>query len=82
MKLIFRNITGNIKQEIDMYYDLFYKFDKKKLAEICELDRKSLASFCDIHKKANYEEKEIFHHLRMIGKYIGALVELRIEMEF
>jgi hypothetical protein len=35
-----------------------------------------------IYKKASEDEKEIFHHLRMIGRYINSLMELRIEMEY
>jgi hypothetical protein len=35
-----------------------------------------------VYKKAKEEEKEILHHLRMIGRYVNALLELRIEMEF
>ena len=33
-------------------------------------------------ENATEEEKEILHHLRMVGRYMNALLELRVEMEF
>jgi len=37
----------------------------------------------DTRKKTKDDDvKEIFHHLRVIARYINALTELRIEMEF
>ncbi len=35
-----------------------------------------------LYKKAKEHEKEIFHHLRTIHRYLNSLVELRIEMEY
>ncbi len=71
-----------IKEQIDNYYDLYYKFDKEKIKKISELDKKTYMDFPRLYKRANEEEKEIFHHLRMIGRYINSLLELRIEMEY
>ena len=68
--------------QIDNYYDLYYKFDKDKIKKISELDQKTYMDFPKLYKRANEEEKEVFHHLRMIGRYINSLLELRIEMEY
>ena len=71
-----------VKEQIDNYYDLFYKFDEAKVKKISELDQKTYLEVPKMYKKANEDEKEIFHHLRMISRYINSLMELRIEMEY
>ncbi|MFA6022666.1 MAG: AbrB/MazE/SpoVT family DNA-binding domain-containing protein [Candidatus Pacearchaeota archaeon] len=75
-------LAASTKEEIDNFYDLFYKFDKEKIKLISEKDKEMYLNFTKIYKNAPEEEKEIFHHLRMINRYINALLELRIEMEF
>lgn len=70
------------KQLLDTFYDLFYKFDKGKIEHMSQVDRELYTTVGNIYKKSSEEEKEIYHHLRVIGRYINALVELRIEMEF
>ena len=71
-----------VKEQIDNYYDLYYKFDKEKIKFISQVDQKTYIDVPKLYKKANEEEKEVFHHLRMIGRYINSLLELRIEMEY
>jgi phosphate uptake regulator len=72
-----------VKEQIDLYYDLFYKFDIEKITKISSIDKKSYDNFSTIFNKEKSRESDlIFHHLRMIGRYINALIELRIEMEF
>jgi phosphate uptake regulator len=71
-----------IKEQIGNYYDLFYKFDEEKVRKISELDQRIYQEVPIMYKKTNEDEKEIFHHLRMIGKYLNSLMELRIEMEY
>jgi phosphate uptake regulator len=71
-----------VKEQIDAYYDLYYKFDKEKIKYISQVDQKTYIDVPKLYKKANEEEKEVFHHLRMIGRYINSLLELRIEMEY
>jgi hypothetical protein len=81
----FENIKKMVvfmKEQIENYYDLFYKFDEEKVRKISELDQIIYREVPAVYKKANEDEKEIFHHLRMIGKYINSLMELRIEMEY
>jgi phosphate uptake regulator len=78
-----KEVALSIGEEFNLYYDLFYKFDKEKLVKMSELDKKRYFGVTDVYKKAkDAGVKEIFHHLRMIAKYINAIVELRVEMEF
>jgi bifunctional DNA-binding transcriptional regulator/antitoxin component of YhaV-PrlF toxin-antitoxin module len=84
-KFDFKNvikITELIKEQLDAYYDLFYKFDKKKISKLSEIDSKIYMQVPEVYKKASEDEKEVFHHLRIIGRYLNCLLELRIEMEF
>jgi phosphate uptake regulator len=75
-------LVESIKEQVDAFYDLFYKFDKEKIQKIAEIDSKTYLKVPETYKKASEEEKEIFHHLRIISRYINALLELKIEMEF
>lgn len=75
------DIMISVRTQFDLYYSLFYKFEKEKTIQISELDKSRYFSVAA--KKLKKEEAiEIFHHLRMVAKYINALTELRIEMEF
>ncbi|OGJ17640.1 hypothetical protein A3K73_03580 [Candidatus Pacearchaeota archaeon RBG_13_36_9] len=75
-------LAVSIKEQLDVYYDLFYKFDKTKINKISEIDRSTYFKVPEMYKKASEAEKEIYHHLRIIGRYLNALLELRIEMEY
>ncbi len=77
-----QHLTSIVKEQVDTYYDFFYKFDNAKIKRIAELDQEAYLLVPTIYKKADEEEKEIYHHLRMISRYINALLELRIEMQF
>ncbi len=72
----------NVHEMIEVYYDLFYKFDKKKIGLLSDLDKKTYFNIPSIYRKSTEQEKEIYHHFRMIERYLNALIELRIEMEF
>ncbi|MBS3141353.1 phosphate uptake regulator PhoU [Candidatus Woesearchaeota archaeon] len=82
----FKNIQGiaeSIKEQILDFYSLFYTFDKEKIRKISEIDQERYFNVIKVYKKTEKkEEKEIFHHLRIIARYINALLELRIELEF
>jgi len=71
-----------VKQQIDAYQVLFYKFNKESLSEIGGIDTEIYLNIDKLYKKATEEEKEVIHHLRVISRYYNALMELRIEMEF
>lgn len=85
-KTSFKNIRGiaeSVKEQLDLFYDLFYKFDKDKVIRISDIDKKRYFDVLNVYKRAKGDdEKEIFHHLRIITRYINSLLELRIEMEF
>jgi phosphate uptake regulator len=70
------------KNQIDLFYSLFYKFDIEKVKKISQMDKEMYAEVPKTYKKSNEEEKEIYHHLRIIARYINALLELRVEMNF
>ena len=76
-------MAESIKMQIDTFYDLFYKFDKEKIKVLSGIDQSRYFGINTTYKKAKTEEeKEIFHHLRIMARYLNALLELRIEMEF
>ncbi len=76
-------VTYSIKKQLDLFYEIFYKFDRNKIIESSKLDKERYFDVDNVHKKLRKdEEKEIFHHLRIITRYRNALTELRIEMEF
>lgn len=80
-------IAESILKEFNDYYYLFYHFSKEK---IMELSKSDLEMYFEIPKKfdkngkstLNSNELEVFQHFRRIARYINALYELRIEMEF
>jgi phosphate uptake regulator len=75
-------LAETVKKQIDTFYELYYKFEKKKIELMSEIDQKLYLDVPAIYKKASEDEKEVYHHLRIIGRYINALIELRVEMEF
>jgi phosphate uptake regulator len=75
-------LAESTKKEIDIFYDLFYRFDKSKIALLSELDQNLYMGAPETYKKISEEAKEIFHHFRIINRYVNALMELRIEIEF
>jgi len=77
-----KDLAESVKEQFDAFYDLFYKFDQSKIKKMSEIDAKTYFKIPEVYKKASEDEKEIYHHLRIIGRYINALLELRIEMEF
>ena len=84
-KAKFKNVqelAEAVKEQLDVYYDLFYKFEKSKIKKVSEIDSRSYYRIPEIYKKSSEDEKEIYHHLRMIGRYLNSLLELRIEIEY
>ncbi len=75
-------LAGAIKEQVEAYYDLFYKFDEKKIKKLSELDSEMYLKVPSVYDKASEKEKELYHHLRIVSRYINALLELRIEMEY
>jgi phosphate uptake regulator len=80
----FEKITDFVKlveDQWDYYYKLFYSYDIKKISKLSELDKQIYYQVPKLYHEASEDEKEIFHHLRMVSTYINALLELRIEIE-
>ena len=75
-------LANSVCKQLEVYQDFFYKYDGKKIKEISRIDSEIYLKVPQLYKKANEDEKEVFHHLRMIGRFINSLLELRIEMEF
>lgn len=76
------SFAENVKKQVDLFYEVFYKYDQTKAGELSELDKKSYLLYPDIYKKATEAEKEVFHHLRMITRYVNALLERIIEVQY
>lgn len=76
-------MAKSVKEQFDLFYELYYKFDIKKIEKMSTIDAQRYLEVNNLYKKVKNEEvKEIFHHLRIITRYLNALSELRIEMEF
>ncbi len=75
-------LTGLVKQQVDAFKELFYKYTKESLGEIARIDQEIYLNAGKFYEKTTEEEKEILHHLRMISRFFNALMELRIQMEF
>lgn len=76
-------------EQFNKFYDLYYNYDKSKLMSLSKTDMEIHSYLPRLYKKKpnkkselSEDEKEIFNHLRTIGKYINALVELRVGMEY
>lgn len=69
-------------RQINLFYDLFYQFEKKRLLEIYDEDKKGSCLIEKYYKKLNDNEKEMLHHFKKIGIFILNLTELRVDMEF
>ena len=77
------DISESIKEQLELYFKLFYKFDREKIIRISEIDKNRYFGVKSKFKETETnEEREIFHHLRIIARYINTLTELRIEMEY
>lgn len=70
------------------YYELFYKFSKEQVMKMSKQDAEIYFYLPKMYKKngrmsnLTKDELEVFNHFRRITRYINALLELRIEMEF
>lgn len=70
------------EKQLQRFFELFYKFDKKKVVEIFEADRAGTELIAKYCPKLNDNEKELLHHFKKIGIYILSLTELRIDLEY
>src|SRR3989344_4322491 len=82
----FKGILGvseSIREQFELYYKLFYNFKKEGVMQISALDQERYFSVGKVYTKVKSAEvTEIYHHLRLITRYLNVLTELRIQMEF
>ena len=77
--LPFANI---VKEHFDMYYQLFYKFDRETAINFGRNDFKIYNDYFKSKESKNKDAQSIRRHFMQISKFLLCLVELRIEMEF
>lgn len=82
-----KDITETITKQFDELYHLYYDFNRDRLSAISNayLDirlYKASKAKSQGEYKWTKEEAEVLNHLSRIGRYIKAITELRIEMEF
>ncbi len=81
-------LAERVLKQFNSYYDLYYNFDKKKLLNLSQTDMEIHSYLPRLYKKKGKksqltdEELEIFYHMRIITKYLNALTELRVGMEY
>ena len=68
--------------QLDRFYSIFYKFDKKLVEKIYDEDEKGTKLIRDIYNQLNDNDKELLHHFKKVGIYILSLTELRIDLEY
>lgn len=82
-----KDIVEAITKQVDELYHLYYDFNRERLSTISKayLDvRLYKSSKAKMHGEYKWtkEEAEVINHLSRIGRYVKAITELRIEMEF
>ena len=75
-------------ETFNKYYDLFYKFEKEKVVAMSKLDMDTYFYFPKYYKDKKKldaltkNELGVLNHFKRIARYVNALVELRVEMEY
>ena len=69
-------------RQLNLFYETFYNFEKKKLMQIYDEDMKGTLLIEKHYKRLNDYEKELLHHFKKIGIHVLNLAELRIDMVF
>lgn len=71
-----------VKEHFDMYYKLFYKFEREGAMKFGENDFKIYNDHFKWKGSEESEVRSIKRHFMQISKFIFCLMELRIEMEY
>lgn len=71
-----------VKEHFDMYYNLFYKFDRDLAIKFGQHDFKIYDDHFKWKESKNKDAQSIRRHFMQISKFIFCLMELRIEMEY
>lgn len=76
------DFAESVKKHFEMYYHIFYKFEKNEVIKFGENDYKIYNEHFAIKESKNRDVNSIIRHLMQISKFAFCLMELRIEMEF
>lgn len=71
-----------VREHFEMYYHIFFKFDKEGVIKFGENDFKIYNDHFKWKDSKNKDANSIRQHFMQISKFIFVLMELRIEMEF
>ena len=71
-----------VKDHFEMYYHIFYKFDRDEVIKFGQNDFKIYNDHFKWRESKNKDAQSIRRHLMQISKFVFVLMELRIEMEF
>jgi phosphate uptake regulator len=74
-------LAEKVREHFDIYYKLFYKFEREKAIEFGENDKSVYEEHYRFKGRVG-QGRSIARHLMMISKFTLALAELRIEMEY
>lgn len=72
----------SVKKHFEMYYHLFYKFNRDETRKFGEQDFKIYNEHFGMKESTNRDVNSIRRHFMQISKFTFCLMELRIEMEF
>jgi len=75
------DIYENVNKLLNLYYELFHKFNEGKAIEIYEFNDRLDKDIEASNLRLNDEEKEILHHLKKIRRYVTDLLQLKIDLE-
>ena len=76
------NVAKLVKEHFELYYALFYKYDRDTAIRFGKNDALVYATHFKIKGKIYGEARSILKHFMGISKFVFALGELRIQMEF
>ncbi|MFA5992509.1 MAG: AbrB/MazE/SpoVT family DNA-binding domain-containing protein [Candidatus Pacearchaeota archaeon] len=71
-----------VKEHFEMYYELFYKFDKDRAIKFGEHDYEIYNDHFELKESVNKDVNSIRRHLMQVSKFTFCLMELRVEMEY
>ncbi len=75
-------MAQKVKEHFNIYHQLFYNYDKNLAIKFGDSDYKVYNQHFDIKESLQGESRSIARHFMLLSKFILALTELRIEMEF
>jgi phosphate uptake regulator len=71
-----------VKSHFELYHNLFFKFERETTTMLGTNDSLLYQTHFKMRKKMHGDDRSLMRHFMTISKFVLALVELRIEMEF